>query len=174
MSIVEATLEHLQRRAVLGAEWEPALGLKLHFGNASARLDVAVDAEIDAAPATPALGRAPSERSGWWLWVWLGRWQLEHRDAAPVTASSNRRKIDQALALLDGQHLVEASIQGRDGSTRMEFDQGGVVSIRGSLGEDGEMWSLYDPGGYVLTVRTDGQYSHSLGTASERWRAIGD
>jgi hypothetical protein len=174
MAIIDETFDRLHGMPCWKVEWEPALGLKLSFGAPQLRVREphASDSSSDLVRRLASY-RTVSLRGEWWLWVWVGRWHVELRDAPPVTASSSRRRIGQSLAFLDGQRLVDVAIRSTDGATTLRFDLGGAVRIQGSFSEDGEMWSLYKPGGYVLSVRSNGQFSHGRVTQTQRhWLAI--
>jgi hypothetical protein len=113
-------------------------------------------------------------RGAWRLAVWLARWRLALRDDAPVSGAlgSNSRRAD-ALRCLDGQRFVAATVDRLTGFTRLEFDLGAVLELRRfSANEHEEMWSLYRPNDFVLTVRNDGRYKHERATSKGegRWR----
>jgi hypothetical protein len=94
-------------------------------------------------------------------------------DLRAVTATSPKREIAEALRLWNGQKLVSANVDARNGATRLDFDLGAALTIRrDSPRQLDEVWKLYRPSGYVLVVRSDGMVSHERGTRTERWRPL--
>jgi hypothetical protein len=173
MGIIERTFLRLRGKPCWKVEWEPSLGLKLSFGAPRMFIREPHDSDSSSGKVRRLMSyRTVIVRGEWWLWVWLGRWQVRLHDAPPVSTSSSRRRICQSLCFLDGQRLVDVAIRSTDGTTTLGFDLGGVVRIRGSFGDEGEMWSLYKPGGYVLSTRSDGQFSHNRGNQVHRWLPI--
>jgi hypothetical protein len=61
----------------------------------------------------------------------------------------------------------------KTGATALDFDLGARLRLWGSVSSEREIYALYKPRGKVLVVRTDGTFSHELGTRRERWRPIG-
>jgi hypothetical protein len=112
----------------------------------------------------------------WWLWVFCAFWKLSLRDLGPVTGASSFRSIQYALLRLNGQRLSCATVDPTTAATRFEFDLGGVLDVRRfERGSKEEMWTLYKPNGYCLSVRGDGQYCHELKTSApseDCWRKI--
>jgi hypothetical protein len=62
---------------------------------------------------------------------------------------------------LDGQKLTSVNVNPTTSATEMEFDLGAKLSIRRYGPKyDGDMWSLHQPNGFVLSVRADGKYNN--------------
>lgn len=82
--------------------------------------------------------------------------------------------MNMGIKFLDGQKLTHVDLDPRTGKTRFEFDLGGVLEARRfDRAFDIELWLLYKPNGYVLSVRGDGQYNHEPGTShNENWKPI--
>ena len=60
---------------------------------------------------------------------------------------------------MDGQKLIRVSVDPETSATQLDFDLGASLSIRRmGIKSDGDIWSLYQPNGYVLSVRADGKY----------------
>ena len=108
--------------------------------------------------------RLVTVRGEWWLWIISAHWNLSVRGSDEITGSSSLIKKKRALALLDGQKLTGITINPKTSATQMEFDLGAKLSIRRySPQHNGDIWSLYQPNGFVLSVRADGQYNNDLG-----------
>lgn len=174
MDPVEQTFAALRGRPAWQVEWEPALGLKLSFG--PPRMTVREPCPTAPTTAAPLSQRVAARRiitvkGTWWLWVWCGRWSLETDAAASrVSASSSAARRRTALRYLDGQRLLQAAIDAHTGRTTLTFDLGATLRLWGSVADDGVIYSLYKPGGYVLHVRTDGAFSHERAGCDHRWR----
>ena len=115
-------------------------------------------------------------RGEWWLWIISAYWKLSVRGSDEVTGTSSLIKKKRALALLDGQKLTGMTVHPTASATQMEFDLGAKLSIRRYSSEnDGDIWSLYQPNGYVLSVGTDGKYRNKPGsrpTKQNDWKPI--
>jgi hypothetical protein len=110
----------------------------------------------------------------WRLAVRLARWRLQLPNDEPVSGArdSNTRRAP-ALRCLNGQRFVDGRVDECTGFTRLEFDLGGVLELRRfSANELEELWSLYRPNDFVLTIRNDGRYQHERATSKGegRWR----
>ena len=85
----------------------------------------------------------------------LARRQRQHHGVVKYS-----RKV-MALSRLEGQALTEAKVDLDRGRARLTFDLGGVLELRPmTVGTDDELWSLYRPRNYVLSVFGDSTYSH--------------
>jgi 16S rRNA U516 pseudouridylate synthase RsuA-like enzyme len=84
--------------------------------------------------------------------------------------------MNLAMQRLSGQKLINVHINALTGATSFEFDLGGSLKVRRFDSDSNEeLWLLYKPMGYVLTVRGDGHYSHALGSINpkhEKWHII--
>ena len=80
------------------------------------------------------------------------------------------------MAHLGGQELVSVVVEPKTGATRFAFDLGCVLNCRRfERDTDAELWMLYKPSGYVLSVHGNGNFSHQRGTEVEsRLRPIED
>ena len=86
-----------------------------------------------------------------------------------ATGSSSIRRIERATAQLAGQELVSVAVQPEMGATRFVFDLGCVLHCRRfERDTDAELWTLYKPSGYVLSVHGNGTFSHHRGTEVEK------
>lgn len=69
-----------------------------------------------------------------------------------------------ALYRLDGQKLIYLNFNPNTSATQLGFDLGAKLHIRRMrIQNDGDVWSLYKPDHYVLSVRGDGKYHYDLG-----------
>lgn len=102
-------------------------------------------------------------------WVfWIGpsaRWRAAFPDMEPTSGSSSYRRIIKTQARLDGQKLVSANVNPRNGSTRLVFDTATVLDIkRPGRDYNHQLWTLRSHEQEYLTVYGDAQYSLSDGT----------
>lgn len=120
--------------------------------------------------------RLVTVRGEWWLWILKAQWKLSVKGSDDVTRVSSLTKKKWALALLDGQKLTGISVNPTTLATQIEFDLGARLSIRRfSSQDDGDMWSLYQPNGYVLSLSADGKYKNKPGnrpTEQNDWKPI--
>jgi len=106
-----------------------------------------------------------------WLVAYPGRWRLDLADGLSVRDSSSVRRLDMAVARLEGEKLEGFAIDPRTGRTTIFFDLGARLLIRRTVGAlaDGaeELWSLQDRTSFVA-VDSDGCYSTGSVRASDR------
>jgi hypothetical protein len=115
-------------------------------------------------------------RGQWRLWLWCCYWKLSVNDKVLATGSSSARRIERAAACLDGQKLTGVRVNPSTGATRFAFDLGAVLDCRRfEKGRDDELWLLYEPSGFVLSVHGNGTFCHHRGSeVSKRLRRIED
>ena len=157
-----------------GVDWDPPVNLSLNFGKPRLKIREPIR---DRPGRSPALRLAYSHRQivvrgQWWLWLFWSRWTLSIRGLEPVRSTSSRRRIQPALRLLDGQRLVDATLLSR-ARTRFEFDLGAVLDVRGLDNHTDEaVWSLYQPRGRILSIRTDDSFSFGPGNKPSKYQPI--
>ncbi len=101
----------------------------------------------------------------WFLWVYLAYWTLTVLDESgenklkAVTSTSDRDK-KRILKLLCGQKLTQININSQTGKTRLLFDLGAELEVRRMRPNAEEVWLLYDPNDYCLSINGDGTYSY--------------
>ena len=122
--------------------------------------------------------RRVTVRGEWWLWVFSASWKLSVKGYGKITDTSSLKEMRRGLALLDGQILTGVSINPRTSTTEMNFDLGAKLSIqRISSRDDNDIWSLYQPNSYVLSVRADGKYKNNPGDTPPEdynWKPIAE
>jgi hypothetical protein len=114
----------------------------------------------------------------WHLWIYRCAWSID-REGTPLAGNeSSDEQIDRAMQIVNGQALMRVEVNPTDARSRFTFDLGATLTTcphpatHGLLGEfesersadhGDEQWMLYEPSGYVLTVRADGCYQHVPG-----------
>ena len=63
--------------------------------------------------------------------------------------------------------MMDIEVNPSTGATRFEFDLGGVLEVRRMERSDTDIWSLFKPSGYVLSVKGDLTYAHCPGTYTD-------
>ncbi len=100
----------------------------------------------------------------WHLWVYCCGWDLTCNGEELAQWGSDDEDIDWALDKLEGQALMDVAVDAATGSTRFFFDLGAVLRVYAYDSDLLELWFLFDPTGYVLTVRSDGNYCYAPGS----------
>jgi hypothetical protein len=72
---------------------------------------------------------------------------------------SSKRPIQRAADELDGQRLIQVSVDPRNANTIFEFDLGSRLETK-PYDETSDQWMLFEPSGNVFTLRADSNYSH--------------
>jgi hypothetical protein len=166
---IDRWFQPLYGRPCWGLRYDRTLNLSINFGQASlhVREPFRTDSTSEALRLM-ASQRRVTVRGEWWLWIYLCYWRLTSNDLELATGSSSRRRIERATAQLAGQQLVSVAIEPNTGASRFVFDLGCVLHCRRfKRDSDAELWMLYKPGGYVLSVYGNGTFSHERGTAVE-------
>jgi hypothetical protein len=115
--------------------------------------------------------RRVTVRGEWWLWIYRSHWRLTADDLELATSSSSFRRIERATPEFEGQKLVSVAVKPETGATRFAFDLGCVLHCRRLDREtDAELWLLYKPSGYVLSVHGNGTFSHQRATEVKKRR----
>ena len=167
---IDKSFQPLYGQPCWGLHYQRQLNLSMNFGNPSLRIrePFHTNAKSD-------IGRQMAARrcvtvSGeWWLWIYCCYWKLTSDGLPLATGSSSIRKIDRAMAQLDGQALVSVTVEPETGATRFVFDLGCVLHCRRfERDSDAELWMLYKPTGYVLSVHGNGAASHERGKSARK------
>jgi len=120
-----------------------------------------------------AAARRVTVHGEWWLWIYCCYWRLTLDGVGMATGSSSFRRIERATKHLDGQKLVSVDVDPETGATRFDFDLGCALHCRRyDRDSDRELWILYKPRGYVLSVRGNGCVSHQRSTELNRWSEV--
>jgi hypothetical protein len=113
----------------------------------------------------------------WQLNLFCCYWSLSISGDLLASSSSSGRRVQKAIVHLQGQRLVSVRINPKTGATRFDFDLGSVLDCRRfEKDSQDELWILYKPSGYVLSVQGNGTYCHGPGSQSPRdwhFRSIG-
>ena len=95
----------------------------------------------------------------WHLWIYCCHWSILQNGKRLATSSSKPTQIAYAATQLQGQALINVSVDPNRGSSRFKFDFGGELETR-KFDNSSEQWLLYDPSKRVLSMRPDGQFSY--------------
>lgn len=97
----------------------------------------------------------------WHLWILSCDWAIENSHKEMANSNSQRRSIAKAAREIDSQILIKASVNPKNGNSIFEFDYGGKIKIENKKDEIVQnLWVLYEPSKYALTVRSDGKYAY--------------
>jgi hypothetical protein len=112
----------------------------------------------------------------WHLWVYICDWRILLHGKELANSSSTRKVIEKALLEIDGQALSSVTIA-KSYVCLFEFDLGGRLEIIPNYDDyekDSDLWLLYEPSGYVYTLRADGKFNHAPGDGSEEkaWKVL--
>lgn len=164
--VIDSSFRSLCGRPCWGVRYDRQLNLSLNFGKPS--LDVREP--YDSASPSDLIRQRASQRDitvrgQWWLWIYCCFWRLTSGDLDLATGSSSLRRIERATQQLDGQKLVSVAVLPSTGATRFEFDLGCVLHCRRfEQNSADELWTLYKPRGYVLSICGNGTFSHQRDT----------
>jgi hypothetical protein len=119
-----------------------------------------------------------------WLVMSPASWRLELADGLLVRDTSSSKRLDMAVARLQGEKLDALSVSVRTGMTTFYFDLGAriTVRVRASSSAESELWSLNDRA-HVVAVAAGGLYSYGsvkkspepstpLGGAEPKWLVV--
>ena len=149
--------------------WERYLNLSMSFGQPHLVVHEPYESESPSARIRQIHAhRKVVVRGEWWLWIFAAYWKLSLHDTEAVTFSSSNRRIQRALALLDGQKLEKVEVKASTGATRFTFDLGGVLDVhRFEPNSDSDLWTLYTPTDYALSVLGTGAIEYEPGSRSK-------
>lgn len=178
MNIVEANLQELFDVICWDAKWDFNLNLSINFGQPHLRIREPKEVQTDKENIRNFFRlRQVTLRGDWLLWISDGYWKLSIKDFGVVTSASAYKPKSMALSRLEGQKLIGASVHADTVATNLDFDLGAKLSIRRTrIKSDDDIWSLYKPNGYVLSVRSDGKYKDQLSETNPdqfEWKPIG-
>ena len=167
---IDKSFKQLYGRPCWGLHHHRSLNLSMNFGKPSLRVREPYNTESKSkAVQQLAARRLVKVRGEWWLWIYCCYWRLTLDSLELATGSSSSRRIERAIAHLGGQKLVSVDVGAETGATRFVFDLGCVLHCRRfERDTDDELWTLYKPSGYVLSVYGNGTFSHQRGTEVEK------
>lgn len=168
--VFDRWLRPLYGQPCWGLHFDRHLNLSMNFGKPSlnVREPFCTDSKSEAVQRM-ASQRLVTVRGEWWLWITCSYWRLTSNDTQRATGSSSLRRIDRAMAQLAGQELVSVAVDPETGATCFVFDLGSVLHCRRFEREtEADLWTLYRPGGNVLSVHGNGTFSHQRSTEVEQ------
>ncbi len=170
MKAIDKSFKQLYGKPCWGLHYERLLNLSINFGKPSLRVrEPFKTGSKSKAVKQLAARRSVTVRGEWWLWIYCCYWQLTLDGLELATGSSSSRRMERAMAKLGGQKLVSTEVETDTGATRFVFDLGCVLHCRRFVRDtDDELWTLYKPSGYVLSVYGNGTFSHQRGTEVEK------
>lgn len=166
LKVIDRWFQHLYGQPCWGLRFGRHVNLSMNFGKPSLQIrEPYQTASKSDAVRRMAARRLVTVRGEWWLWVFCCYWRLTVDGLPLATGSSSFRRIERALAQLEGQQLLAVDVQPKTGATRFAFDLGCVLHCRRfERDTDDDLWTLYKPSGYVLSVHGNGTFSHHPGT----------
>lgn len=124
-------------------------------------------------------------RGDWHLWIYCCNWDIVQNGKHLAHNESDDETIEKATAQIDGQCLERLWTETEMVVTHFKFDLGAVLTTFPYDDDDPnfpydeddpyELWSLYEPSGDVLSVRSDSRYCHGPGTTPPnemRWVSL--
>lgn len=164
--VIAKAFKQLEGHPCWGLNHDPQVNLSLNFGKPSLDIREPFQTNFKSEFARRvAAGRRVTVRGEWWLWLLGCHWSLCSQNQRLATGTSSAKSIDRAIRDLDGQKLISVEVHSRTAATRFLFDLGGVLKCR-RFDQDSaiDLWSLYKPTGYVLSVYGNGTFTHQRGT----------
>jgi len=118
--------------------------------------------------------RLVTVRGQWRLWIFCAYWRVYREGQFLGGYASTFRKATIAAHFLDGQKLIKLAVNPGTGATTLEFDLGGVLEVRrfSRYDKDADLWSLYKPNGYVLSVYGDGTFDYQPGSGLDKRKHV--
>ena len=137
-------------------------GSGIHFEFGKPHLDIREPRTVD-----PKVSRRVREQlakrlvvihGDWHLCIDVCDWEIFQKGKR-VGTSRSRPDLQRIVNSLDGQKLVRFSIRSRGDDCVFEFDLGGVLYTH-AAGTDYDQWTLFEPSGFCLTLRSDKTHSY--------------
>jgi hypothetical protein len=146
-------------------QWERHTNLSMEFGTPSLEIrEPHATAATSARVRELASYRQVTLRGAWMLWILHAYWRLRLRDGQIIAGASSQRQRQYRLSRLDGQYLRTITIAPQTARTIFQFDLGAELSVRRWRRSDEDVWMIYTPDAYVLTLRCDGQWQYASAT----------
>ncbi|MBI3407003.1 MAG: hypothetical protein HY040_01420 [Planctomycetes bacterium] len=168
--VFERTFQPLFGQPCWGLDFTRILSLSMNFGKPSLRIrEPYTTTSKSEAVQLLAQRRRVTVRGEWWLSIYCCYWRLSLDNLPLATGSSSFRRIRLAMAQLTEQHLISVRVEPVSGATLFAFDLGCVLECRRfDRDSDAEVWMLYKPNGYVLSVHGNGCFRHQRGNDAEK------
>jgi hypothetical protein len=107
----------------------------------------------------------------WHLWLMHCDWVV-HSKRKRVGGSSTKAGAHRSADFLNGQKLIGFSISPGTVETVFKFDLGATLRTS-PYDRHLDQWLLFNPGGKVLVLRADGEYSyHRSAATKETWKPL--
>jgi hypothetical protein len=138
------------------------MGLDMNFGSPSLQVRQPQRSKARS-PAVRALfaRRGVFLRGTYWLLISPASWRLVLADGLAVRDTSSVKRLNMAVARLEGEILDGLTISTRSGATTFYFDLGARLTVRPTGGAplESELWSLNDRA-HVVAIGAGGTYSY--------------
>ena len=169
-TVFNKSFQQLYGKPCWGLRYDRQLNLSMNFGIPS--LDIRepfmTDSTSEIVQQMAALRRV-TVRGEWFLWIYCCYWSLTSGEHQLATGSSSYRRIERAVSQFEGQKLVSVTMDPDTCATRFTFDLGCILRCRRFEPDSKqELWMLYKPSGYVLSVCGEGHIDHQRGTERAR------
>ncbi len=171
---IQKSLNRLIGHYCWNAYYERMLNLDLNFGPPRLRVREPHETTSRSPRAKEfASCRLVRPKGTWWFWLRMASWTIRRSGKKLASFSSSQKDMKRAFMHLNGQKLRSFHIHPDTGRTRLTFDLGGELDIR-RFEKDSvdELWILYEPNGYCLSVYGNGTYDHNPGSGSDCRPAI--
>jgi len=101
----------------------------------------------------------------WFIWVYHAYWKLSVLDLSgkqklTASTSDSYRKKCGVCSLLWGQKLTQILVRHETGETKLFFDLGAELIIRRPSSNTKELWLLYCPNDYCISIHGNGTYDY--------------
>ena len=166
---LERALRKLRGHVCWGAHWSKLLSLSMSIGPPRihvSREPYESESKIEEVRRN-ASRRLTDVRGRWWLWVYLSYWRIVRSGITLASTCSSLQDKTAAFWDLSGQKVVDVEVAPRTGATRFVLDLDAVLEVRRCSQGTDKLWLLYEPSGYVLSVRADGMYDHEPGSGTD-------
>ncbi len=166
MSLIYKTFRKIYGKPCWGLAYDTQLNLSMSFGDPKLIIQEPQKSKSKNPLVRDLFSRRRVTVNGkWWLWIYCAYWKITLNGSRAATSSSSYLQISKSLTKLEGQILKEVHVNPRTGATRFDFDLGGILEVRRfERNSEDDLWMLYEPNGYVLSVHGDGRYSHEPGS----------
>ena len=175
MDIIEEAFAPVYGKPCWGMRYDCQTNLAMNFG--APRLKIREPYETKSKSRgvqQSAAHRLITLRGQWWLWIFCAYWRAYKGEKFIGGFSSSFQKGKIAAHYIEGQKLVRVNVNELTGATRFEFDLGGIIDVSRLRKYEpaSDLWMLYKPNGYVLSVHGDGTYDHAPGSGIDHRKGV--